>query len=875
MKTKLFAFFCFLLILYGNCCQAQTSATDSLFNCFRNAKGFDYNYPREKVYLHLDNNAYFEEETIWFKAYVVRASSLKPQPLSRVLYVELLSDAGVVMQRKLLRIDSLGQANGEFDLELPIRSGYYEVRAYTREMTNWGTEACFSRVVPVYKMKDKGTIDEIRLSEMPSKTSRVSPRPNGVLDSVKNIVEFYPEGGNRVSGVNQRVAFRLTNGRGLPNLDILHIRNEAGEEITTAQAGHEGFGTFILPSNANEGLYATVGNGKKKYPLPDTEPQQHYVMTVNNFLDGHANVVIQANGNATPHRLLGVAVMCRETPTYFDTLTISPNEAIELELSPASFRTGVNRIELFDASGQSIASRLVWHGRYAQDVNVEVKQNEKVYKPFSPVALELYLKDAQGKPVSTTFSLAVRDDNGEVVADERVGIATDLLLSSELKGYVHRPSYYFEADDETHLRDLDNLMLVQGWTANSFSDISGFNAFTPKEPIEEKLTLNGTVYRENNKRQPYPNMQLDIKMYSSEGGALSAECITDSAGRFAFVSNEDYVGNWIAQFSTKDGKDKRRWSRIAIDRWFVPQPRPLTGIELFQPKAVLWEDSPSAGNSSDIHTFAWKDTIPRFVGTHLGEAVVVRFNKYKGLTGGRYTYGGGEKYGMRHAVMQYNVTMEVEREKDAGGAVGYFHEFMAKIDPQIRYGTYYPDNHTDTGSAHVSMDTSVSETLNSVPDELPITLYYRNRNPQIFFNNNTSPVGDLQYYMADEIKSVSILKNGSNGTAIDPSKMEGKQWGMFIYEIPDYFRYLEKRGINKRRVTGYSRPKRFYSPSYRGLDVPSDEDVRRTLFWDANVVSDKNGKATAVFFSNCRENQHLRISLRGITSQGLFIDFDQ
>lgn len=109
-------------------CAQGTSTVDSLFQRFKVASAFDYNFPREKVFLHLDNNAYFEGETLWFKAYVVRASSLKPRPLSRVLYVELLSDAGALMQRKLLRLDSLGQANGEFDLELPVRSGYYEVR---------------------------------------------------------------------------------------------------------------------------------------------------------------------------------------------------------------------------------------------------------------------------------------------------------------------------------------------------------------------------------------------------------------------------------------------------------------------------------------------------------------------------------------------------------------------------------------------------------------------------------------------------------------------------------------------------------------------------------------------------------------------------
>ena len=129
---------------------AQESDVEALFDKFKAAARFDYTFPREKVYLHLDNAAYFEGDTLWYKAYVVRASSLRPTALSRVLYVELLGADGQQMALHTLRLDSLGTASGGFPLLLPIRAGYHEVRAYTREMVNWGEEACFSRVVPVF-----------------------------------------------------------------------------------------------------------------------------------------------------------------------------------------------------------------------------------------------------------------------------------------------------------------------------------------------------------------------------------------------------------------------------------------------------------------------------------------------------------------------------------------------------------------------------------------------------------------------------------------------------------------------------------------------------------------------------------------------------
>ena len=53
---------------------------------------------QEKVYLHFDNNCYFLGDTIWYKAYVVLADDNSPQPLSKILYVELLNEQGYILE---------------------------------------------------------------------------------------------------------------------------------------------------------------------------------------------------------------------------------------------------------------------------------------------------------------------------------------------------------------------------------------------------------------------------------------------------------------------------------------------------------------------------------------------------------------------------------------------------------------------------------------------------------------------------------------------------------------------------------------------------------------------------------------------------------
>ena len=53
---------------------------------------------QEKVYIHTDNECYFVGDTLWYKAYVVRADQLTPTDMSRILYVELLSPDGLLLR---------------------------------------------------------------------------------------------------------------------------------------------------------------------------------------------------------------------------------------------------------------------------------------------------------------------------------------------------------------------------------------------------------------------------------------------------------------------------------------------------------------------------------------------------------------------------------------------------------------------------------------------------------------------------------------------------------------------------------------------------------------------------------------------------------
>lgn len=133
---------------------AQSQSTKVLSDYIKEINQFNKRNPQEKVYLHFDNTGYFLGDTIWFKAYNVLAEHHRFSPLSKVLHVELLTPQGEVIANRKLMIEN-GQCHGEFPLKRIYRSGFYEVRAYTRGMLNFGDDCVFSRVFPVYDEPEK------------------------------------------------------------------------------------------------------------------------------------------------------------------------------------------------------------------------------------------------------------------------------------------------------------------------------------------------------------------------------------------------------------------------------------------------------------------------------------------------------------------------------------------------------------------------------------------------------------------------------------------------------------------------------------------------------------------------------------------------
>ena len=170
--TKIeFYFLSFIILTFLACPTKAQDTTDSLTRSLMQhaitVRDFGRTIPQEKVYLHFDNTSYYQGDKIWFQSYVVSADQNRLSNLSKTLYVELLNPEGIIIDKRSLRIEN-GRCSGNFELnQIPFHSGFYEIRAYTKYMTNFGEGTIFSRIFPVFDLpQTEGDYSERRMMRM-------------------------------------------------------------------------------------------------------------------------------------------------------------------------------------------------------------------------------------------------------------------------------------------------------------------------------------------------------------------------------------------------------------------------------------------------------------------------------------------------------------------------------------------------------------------------------------------------------------------------------------------------------------------------------------------------------------------------------------
>lgn len=802
--------------------QTVTPPAEEIFNHYLNqALSFGKTYPREKAYLHFDNTTYYVGDTIWFKAYVTLAESLMPTPISRPLYVELVDQTGHIIEKQIIKVTN-GEGNGQFALSTSSTlSGYYEIRAFTRWMLAFDEQSYFSRSFPVYRSSN-GENPERSITTYHLNQSMLQ-RPE---KKEKFSLRFFPEGGQLVQTVTSRVAFKAES---TTEADVKiegTIFSADGNKIGTLQTLHNGMGRFTYTPSEKAAIAKMTYKGELyQFSLPQALPVG-YVVNVTNK-PGALSIQVSCN-TATPHDTLAIFMSHQGQPFAYRLVSCTAETPSTFLVRTKDIPAGVLQISLINRAGATLCTRFSFVTPKTQ-LRITPAGLKPVYTPYAPIRCQLQVTNAAGQPIQSNLSVSVRDAVRSDYLEYDNNIYTDLLLTSDLKGYIHQPGYYFAGASLQKQTELDVLLMIHGWRKYDMSQLISTASFSPLQSPETSLILRGQIKSLIQKNE-LQNIAVSV-MAKTDSVIIAGSTVTNEQGHFE-IPVEDFENTMEAVFQTKQkGKEQKKMTSILINRNFSPTLRSYEYNE-WHPQ---WKEVSRWMQATKQIDSLYLDSIRQVDNLHLLNTVEVVAKRRKTPTLKTHIY-------QQSLDAYYDIRQSIDKLRDEGKEIYTLPEIMEKLTPFFRW-----DRQNDTYSykqkpicyflgGRMLASTEIASMLTEV-DGLQSIYICEGANA---FDGGTFK--DAQ---------VSSIENAPRDFDHEErvNVTELSKYVVF-YLTPLPLRDIENkqqqaaRGTRQTIIQGYNRPLAFYSPIYKDALPPVLPDQRRTLYWNPSIRTDSNGKVT-------------------------------
>ena len=872
--------------------QQDSIVLDRILN---KSKVFSESRPVEKVYLHLDKPYYSVADTVWFKAYLTMEQNL-PSLLSKIVYVDVMSSRDSLVQTiKLPVVNSVAAGNIPLN-QGTYKQGNYYFKAYTLWMLNFGEEYFYSKTVPIgeaidkqlsthfsYKTlqneknqtieatvqfknrdgaavankevswtatsnfdlvdKGKGITDANGKLQVKISARKNEPITNGelttelVMSEAETLtstfrlkpaqsthdVQFFPESGELIAGIATKVAFKAITGAGR-GIDLKGtVTDGSGNVLANFASAHLGMGTFFLNAESGKAYKAniTFSDGSvKTYDLPKAIASG-MTLQVANTDPLVANIKILANDayfSANKTKPLFI-VATHGGIIYYAAKTRLNAQLTNAKIPKDQFPAGIMQITLFSDAGEPIAERLIFNAPAAK-ATVSIKTDLATYKPRQKVKLTVNAKNDTAA-VAGDFSISVIDEQKVPVdEDNEVTILSSLLLTSDLKGYVEKPNYYFNKPDEKKAENLDILLLTQGFRRFNFKDILD-SKLTPMATLpEQDMRISGTL--RDRTGMPVRRGALRLTVTDSR---YAAEATTNPSGVFVFpnlnipdssevVINAKYSANGSSLMILLNGQPTA----------------PLTK-NLNPADEVMNIDSalaPYLENSKKQYSYLRTLQEVKIEGVKAKRPSHADHPNLSGLSNISGTLIDGDRFKGCNSVAQCLQTM----------AIGlYFHENNFYVTRDFQNGNRTP----------------VQIFLNATPID-----YFG------LISLQASEIESVEVFTKDELGTVNRLYN-TNGVLVINTKVTPK--GTKI-SLAEFKKLIPEANLLKFKPKGFSKQREFYSPKYvNALSTYNYNDLRSTIYWDPNVVTDGKGSSSLEYY-NGDGNGTYRVVIEGIDKIG-------
>lgn len=462
----------------------------------------------ERMYLHTDRATAAPGEHLFFKAYAMTGpKKLRVSP-SRVLKVDLTDASGALVSTQYYPLEN-GTASGALEIPKKLDPDTYTLRAYTRWMQNYGTQKYFTR--------------QIRVSE-----EGIPGAPESGLKEVFQ-VQFYPEGGKLLSGLNNKLIVKASDALGCPVEIRGEIRDGTGSRVVDVENYRMGLGMSMLKPEAGKSYTLHLDNGSS-FALPPVQ-ENGYSLQLNTLDPERIRVRVAAVGEGGgPVFLSGRS----GNETFFEeAVEMDANGELQMEIPKKELPAGMVHFILRRPGGEILTERpLRLEGR--ESLRLAISPVSHDLSEGGENTLRLKVTDAEGNPLQTEVSLAVASGSGASVP----GIAD----------YVHPNPGAGNIQQYRRAMFLEDLNALAFGTGQS-------RPYYPQEiryPIQRELELIGYAYDLNNELLRNTDVQV---MSSTDENLFIQEVRTDGSGILK-VSGMDFTGEIPLIFRTA-GEDTR------------------------------------------------------------------------------------------------------------------------------------------------------------------------------------------------------------------------------------------------------------------------------------------------------------------------------
>ena len=806
--------------------------------------------PKEKLYLHLDKPFYGAGEKIWFKGYLVNAITHQDNAQSNFIITELINRSDSIVERKKIRRDSLGFHNA-FTLPATLPAGDYYLRGYSNWMLNEDPDFFFSRNIKIGNSIDNTIVSSIEYQQeddthytakikftsnvqavfenttikylylengkiknkgkkktdengwisisLPDLKSPVARRIEVEFDDPQYIykrtfhlpvftndfdVKFFPEGGALINIPHQNVAFKAQGADGFSKEIEGFLFNSKGDTLTNFRSEHNGMGIFTMNPVNNETYYVTVRTNDsitKRFDLPAIEPKGISI-AMSHYKQEIRYEIQKTEATEWPQKLF---LLAHTRGKLAILQPINPKRTFG-KMNDSLFTEGITHFMLIDEQGNALSERLIFVPDHKPN-QWQITTDQPTYGKREKVSLQIAAKDSEGNPVEGTFSVSITDRKSIQPDSLADNILSNLLLTSDLKGYVEDPAFYFLNQDARTLRSIDYLMMTHGWRRHKMENVLRTPSLNFTNYIEKGQTISGRImgfFGANVKKGP---ICVLAPKYN-----IIATTETDEKGQFIVNTSFRDSTTFLVQARTKKG---------------------FAGVDILMDPPQY----PVATHKA-----------PYFNGatTFMEDYLMNTRDQY-------YMEGGMRVYNLKE------VTVTAKRERPSSKSIytGGINTYTVEEDRLQGYGQTAFDAASRLPSVTITNGSEIHIRNNSEPAIIVID--------DIVYEDASDILKDIQ---VSNMSSISLLR-GADAVILGPRASGGAV--VITLKDPRNLPARPAQGIITYTPLGYSESVEFYHPTYDTPEKKNAQrsDFRSTVYWNPELRLDAEGKATIEYYT--------------------------